>query len=277
MSAPAKDLPPKAVLRVLRFLERGGGRAAVGEAGEGGCALCADTRTLNVDEGLLRACRSAGLVELASGSLTLRPEGAAHLRRALHPEAQYATQHRDLERRILRHGDERAVLVNEAESPLARLYLRKDAKGRSWLDERQFEAGERFRRDFERGGLQPGISANWETSVGGRGRGHSAGRDLSDFALDARRRLETAISALEPSLAGVVLDICCFLKGLEQVERERGWPPRSAKLMLRTALSSLADHYGGPPRRKGPQMRHWGEDGYRPSGFTQAGPTEPPA
>lgn len=64
-----------------------------------------------------------------------------------------------------------------------------------------------------------------------------------------------------PELSGVALDVCCFMKGLELVERERQWPARSAKLMLKTALLALHRYYT-PPAREG--TRHWGEAGYRP-------------
>jgi Domain of unknown function (DUF6456) len=156
-------------------------------------------------------------------------------------------------------------MVNLNESPLARLYQRRDRHGKAWLGEAEFAAGERLRSDFERAGLQPRISANWEASVASGSRGGGAA-EISDFAMDARKRLDAAIDALEPSLAGVTLDICCFLKGLEQVERERSWPPRSAKLMLRTALSLLARHYGlaGSSQSKA-RMQHWGAADYRPS------------
>lgn len=89
--------------------------------------------------------------------------------------------------------------------------------------------------------------------------------DLSDMAIDARKRLEKALMAMEPYSRGLVLDICCYLKGLEEAERERGWPRRSAKLALKIALSQLSVHYGLLPRQHSDGIRHWGGEGYRPS------------
>jgi len=63
------------------------------------------------------------------------------------------------------------------------------------------------------------------------------------------------------------VDICCFLKGLETVERERQWPAHSAKLVLRLALVSLARHYGLAATTTGKPsagLRHWGDENYRP-------------
>ena len=71
-----------------------------------------------------------------------------------------------------------------------------------------------------------------------------------------------------PELAGILVDVCCHLKGLEAAERDRGWPLRSAKVVLQLGLSSLARHYGfGAVAGRGAspgQVRHWGADNYRP-------------
>jgi len=261
----------KPALRLLRFLQL---RGPCSLAPEGAFATLRGEgeACLRVPEELVLACVGSGLAVLRDGVVSLTAAGERHLRRGLSGEpVPAATGMRATP------ASDGGPAVNEAESPLARLFLRKDSNGKAWLDADQFEAGERLRRDFERGGLQPRISANWTASVGGRGRGAGAASELSDFALDCRRRVNAAIEALEPSLAGVALDICCFLKGLEQVERERRWPPRSAKLMLRTALSVLADHYGLRAGRAQARMRHWGEADYRPSLPAREGLPAPPA
>jgi hypothetical protein len=152
---------------------------------------------------------------------------------------------------------------NLSESPLLRLAARRGG-AEPFLSPQEFAAGERLRADFERAGLAPSLSARWDRPVGG-GAVPSADTGIADFAIDARRRFEKAIGCLAADLAGVTLDICCFLKGMETVEYERRWPPRSAKLMLRAALSVLASHYGFAGSRTARPIVHWGADGYRPA------------
>jgi hypothetical protein len=133
------------------------------------------------------------------------------------------------------------LLVNDAESPLAWLHRRKDRDGTPLVDHDGFVAGERLRADYTRGGLVDGLTSNWRDRE--RVSGGGARRDLSDSALAARRRVEDALASVGPELSGVLIDVCCFLKGLEQVETERRWPARSAKVVLKLALSRLATHY----------------------------------
>ena len=157
------------------------------------------------------------------------------------------------------------VRVNVAESPLAALARRKDRTGRPFLDAREFEAGERLRRDYERAQIMPSIGARWDSAISS-GRRAGAAADLSDGALAARQRVETALDAVGPELTGVLVDICCFLKGFEAVESERGWPVRSAKIVLKTALGVLARHYDpglGRDRARRTALK-WGAADHRP-------------
>jgi len=155
------------------------------------------------------------------------------------------------------------------ESPLGWLARRRDRSGKPILDASQLMAGERLRADFTRGQMMPRMSVDLtaERTGGRRSRG-GAVADLSDSAMAARERVNRALGAVGPELSGLLVDVCCFLKGLELVERERGWPARSGKVVLLIALSRLADHYGygrearGAARSSAPT--HWGGEGYRP-------------
>ena len=100
--------------------------------------------------------------------------------------------------------------------------------------------------------------------------------EIADNVIASAERVRRTLAAVGPEHAGILIDVCCHLKGLEDVERRAGWPRRSAKIVLGMALASLARHYGfsAEERARWPAaVRHWGASGYRPSidGTSEAG------
>lgn len=166
------------------------------------------------------------------------------------------------------------------ESPLAWLARRKDKDGRPMLSDEEVDAGERLRADFWFAQMTPRVTANWSLLLtsgdGGRG-APDIGPDIRDSVIAARERVRRALASVGPDLAGVLIDVCCHLKGLEASEKASGWPQRSGKIILQIALRQLARHYGlsrataaeagaGPVR-----VRHWGTRDYRPAIEADAG------
>jgi hypothetical protein len=94
---------------------------------------------------------------------------------------------------------------------------------------------------------------------------------MRDHAVMARENVARALKAVGPDLAGVLIDICCYETGLEQLEQRAGLPERSGKIVVLLALNALARHYGflpvmGEAGGAGrPDVRHWGTVDYRPS------------
>ena len=251
-----KSLPPAGA----EICSRGSPRA-----GEGAdtLELATPTARLRVEARILVLAARQGLIAREGARIRPLPEAQAYLARHETPEPDFARPHRDIEETTASvDGETARVTRNLAESPLSALERLKGRAGETYFPREALAAGERLHADFTRGQLQPQVTMRFEprlgTSVKG-GRGSVA--DLSDTAIAARLRVNRALAALGPELSGVALDICCFMKGLETVERERQWPPRSAKLMLKTALMALHRHYTPPARR---EMRHWGEEGFRP-------------
>lgn len=198
---------------------------------------------------LLAVCARHGLIRLERNTCHTLPPARALLKRLITgADLGFAAQHGLIEQaERLVEGEVRLVTVNSTDNALSALSRLKERDGTPWFPSLALRAGDRLLADFTFGGLQPRVTAPWEPRLGGGKRaGPGAAADLSDHATDARARVAKAMRALGPDLSGVALDVCCFSKGLELVERERQWPARSAKLMLRTALMTLARHYGLP-------------------------------
>ncbi len=79
-----------------------------------------------------------------------------------------------------------------------------------------------------------------------------------------------ALKDVGPEVGGILLDICCELKGLEEAEKANGWPQRAGKVVLQIALTRLARYYGligrdQPGKQRPRRVRHWGSEDYRPT------------
>ena len=169
-------------------------------------------------------------------------------------------------------GVRRPVVVNEGESPLGWLKSRKDRNGRPLISIEQHDAGERLRADYWFAHMSPRVTSNWAapaSSSRARRGAPSDAASLRDEVLAAKERVMRALMAVGPELSGILVDICCELKGLEEAEKENGWPQRAGKVVLQIALTRLARHYGfiGGDAKKPPKrgVRHWGTADYRPT------------
>lgn len=251
--------------RILRFLAAGRAAASRLADGKGFLLEQGEGRRLSVSGPVLADLIRRDLVRLHGEAVELTRDGHAGASRSAAAGDGFAAQHRDLAAEaIMVDGEPQPVIVNHNESPLSALARRRDRSGAPFLEPREHRAGERLRADYTRGQMLPRLGANWEAHVAsGRRDGGRGVADLTDAALAARRRVEAAIEAVGPELSGVLIDVCCFLKGLETVEAERGWPARSAKIVLKAALSALSRHY--EPARAKPRMLHWGAADYRPA------------
>jgi Domain of unknown function (DUF6456) len=140
-------------------------------------------------------------------------------------------------RRPARAG-RRSATVNLAESPLTWLHAR------GHLSDRQFDAGERLRADWERAHLSPSVTMRWDP-VRPSGNG-DARLTATERQMVARDRFNAALSQAGADLSDVLWRVVCAGEGLPLAEKALGWPVRSGKLVLKIALDRLADHYRLP-------------------------------
>lgn len=250
--------------RLYRFVRQ---LAAAGSATStrSGFRVLAEGRRASIDLPTARRLVAAGLVKARGNEILPTAETRNWLRRQLAQADRFAEQHRKTSRRA------DGTRVNQGESPLRKLAALGSGSDKPFLLPHHLEAGERIRRLVERAALAPRTTTNYSADhvASQRALRGRAGADISDLAADARRRLARLGSDLTPDCLGVVIDVCGFLKGLQQVESERGWPQRSAKLVLRIGLDQVAQSFGLAPFAEGrptAPTRRW-RNGPRPPMF----------
>jgi hypothetical protein len=132
----------------------------------------------------------------------------------------------------------RSVTVNLVESPLGWLF------SRGLVTQRQFDAGERLRADWERAQLSPRVTMSWDAAPMASGRGGAVGApDLTGSQIDAKKRFQAAVDAAGPGLADILWRVVCAGEGMRDAETALGWPARAGKLVLTLALDRVAAFY----------------------------------
>ena len=276
--AAHRDDPSRAALKLLRALAEPGAYAF--EA-DGAIAVAApragvSVRVARAQDADAQALCDAGLAAWERGAgdarrrLRLADAGRARLARAAAAPGvdPWLNQHRPIQRMRARAG-EAAPAIDAAESPIAWLATRKGRDGRPMIEPAELAAGERLRRDLTLAQMSPRVTASWSPVAQTRDASGGSAQHFSEAVLAARQRVADALDAVGSDFSGLLLDVCGFLKGLEQVEGERGWPARSGKVALRLGLRQLCRHYRieteaiGPARSRG--VRHWGAQDYRPA------------
>jgi hypothetical protein len=138
-------------------------------------------------------------------------------------------------------GTARSVTINVTESPLGWLF------SRGLVTQRQYDAGERLRSDWERAQLSPRVTMAWDAAPVARGRGGSAAEpDLTGAQIDAKRRFNDAVASAGPGLSDILWRVVCAGEGMRDAETALGWPARAGKLVLTLALDRVADYYRVP-------------------------------
>lgn len=130
----------------------------------------------------------------------------------------------------------RSVTVNLRESPLSWLHAR------GHLTDRQYQAGERLRTDFERAQLSPSITMRWD-AVRIKSGPSDRGLTASERQIAAKRRFDEAVDSAGSGLADVLWRVVCAGDSLPEAEKALSWPARSGKLVLGLALNRVADYY----------------------------------
>ncbi|ODT30847.1 MAG: hypothetical protein ABS54_01345 [Hyphomicrobium sp. SCN 65-11] len=149
----------------------------------------------------------------------------------------------------VQHGASR-----DAGGSLAWLHSRRDKDGQPLISAEQLAAGERLAGDLWRARMTPRVTSVWTGvpgDAGSRRASPGAGIDIADTVIAAKARVERALRAVGPEFAGPLIDVCGHMLGLDDIERTNGLPMRSGKMLLRTALTRLARHYGLLPPEHG--------------------------
>ena len=112
---------------------------------------------------------------------------------------------------------------------------------RGQIDERQFDAGVKFRKLSEHAAILPSVTGGYQQNYNPRGGGWRQG-DISDRVAEARRQWNAILAALPPRIADIAVDAICFDASPARFGRGSR-PDITGMAYIRLCLDVLADHY----------------------------------
>lgn len=166
-----------------------------------------------------------------------------------HSNDTFSAQHRNMETQNMFHPDgiERLTRRNTRGRALNVLKRMKAAQGQAFLSADEVEAAERFMRDYHNSGLgRLGNQSYDRVFVDGDNRKNTT-EDIAIAQLDAKKKMNRALSALGPGLDKAVIAVCSDHGDLEALERKEGWAKNSGRTLVKLALARLSDFYGCKP------------------------------
>ncbi|CUH53391.1 DUF6456 domain-containing protein [Shimia marina] len=258
---PKEDVLRSEGRRILSRLSQRGAILAVAKEMENAVVMYRDgTRAAVVTRHIAQAMALKGWIRCSmSGRVsryTITPRGRTELGRMLAnaentaqsfgdgPIAFSAQRQRATSDNMTAMPRMRKARFSTADSPLTILARLRDKDGKMFLGSDLVMAGERLREDFELAQMAPVESTKWKRFLQAPGElSYEAQGKAENSAETARRRVATVFGELGPGLSDIALRCCCYLEGLEVVEKRLGWSARSGKIVLRIALTRLRDHY----------------------------------
>ncbi len=236
-----------------------GAVATANSAGLYRCDIANRRHSLGAD--CVKGLVSDGVLKLVGGKCLSTPLARNWLKRQLSETGEIADQHRHI---VPGLGH---TSINLGESIVAALAVSRNGRA-PFLQACHLQSAERLRSLLERSQMMARTTMSYDPTrlPTGSGGGDKA-FDMSLAALDARAELRRILDPLPPDCAGVLIDVCGFLKGLQTIEFERKWPRRSAKLVLRIGLDQLAAHFKlstFATGAKSNRAHNWMDEGARP-------------
>ncbi len=136
-------------------------------------------------------------------------------------------------------GRTHRLLINLGESPVSWLHAR------GMLTQRQADAAEAIRADWERAAMGARVTMDWDSAAtpSRQPRGAPSPADPGMRQISARTRLNGALAAAGPGLNDILWRVACACESIHAAERSLQWPARAGKLVLCLALDRVADFY----------------------------------